>query len=224
MPEHLELAAIANETTFDAVIVDEGQDFDAYWLEVLKNLLADQDQGIYYIFYDDNQRIYSQDQIAFPWPKFRLSRNMRNTNPVFEYVRRYYHAPDKIRSSGIDGPEPWIIPEYGDEYEALQDVLAQLDGEQIPLQNIAILTPREKEKSRWGRKPAFPPRYRLLWDLHPFRGQVTCCTIHSFKGLERPVIILTELERLYPKAAQELLYIATSRAKDYLIVLGELPV
>lgn len=226
MPEHLELAAIANESTFDAIIVDEGQDFDPYWLKVLASLLADTEQGIYYIFYDDNQRIYNREQIPFQWPCYRLTRNMRNTNPVFEHVRRYYHKPDGIRPSGIDGPQPWIISGFSDEYQALQDVLARLDAERVLLQNIAILTPRDRVKSCWGPNgtlPAQPGPYRLIWNLHPFRGQVTCCTIHSFKGLERPVIILTELDHLFPRAVEELLYIATSRAKDHLVVLGNLP-
>jgi len=224
MPEALELAALERETGFDAVIVDEGQDFKPAWLQVLYNLLADQDQDVFYIFYDDNQRIYNQGRIPFQFPRYRLTRNMRNTNPVFEYVRRYYHSPDAIKPSGIDGPEPWLIPDYEDEYLALQEVLEHLESQRIPLQNIAILTPREREKSRWGRKPAQPGRYNLVWNLHPLKWQVACCTIHSFKGLERPVIILTELEHLYPRLAEELLYVATSRAKDYLVVLGKLPV
>jgi superfamily I DNA and/or RNA helicase len=48
--------------------------------------------------------------------------------------------------------------------------------------------------------------------------------IYSFKGLERPVIVLTKIERwlkqgVKPLAVERLLYVACSRARHHLIVL-----
>ena len=48
-------------------------------------------------------------------------------------------------------------------------------------------------------------------------------TIFAFKGLERPVVILTELGRWLPEDRDSLLYVALSRARNHLIVLGKLP-
>ena len=112
-----------------------------------------------------------------------------------------------------------------DEYDALDNVITRLLNERIPLENIVILTPSvSKDSSCWNLRQTQHERYQLVWDLNPSHGQITCNTIHSFKGLERPVIILTELKKLTPQAANEMLYIATSRAKDHLISLGNLPI
>ncbi|RMG93537.1 MAG: hypothetical protein D6706_15115, partial [Chloroflexi bacterium] len=226
MPEALELAAIDIGLTFDSIIVDEGQDFEASWLTALYNLLTDQEEGNFYIFYDDNQKIYTSAKIPFKWPSFHLTRNMRNTNPIFEWVRRYYHRPNDIFSSGISGPEPWFVSldNYSDEYEAVQNILDQMVGQGIPLSNIVILTPRAREQSVFsGQRRNSSDKFAFTWKPNPVANQVRCCTIQSFKGLESPVIFLTELAHVYPNKAMELMYVATSRARDYLVVLGKMP-
>ena len=47
---------------YDAIIVDEGQDFTTEWLETL-SLLVDDQAGSFYVFFDDNQRLYQQDKL-----------------------------------------------------------------------------------------------------------------------------------------------------------------
>jgi hypothetical protein len=41
----------------DAIIVDEGQDFDEVWDLSLHYLLHDPEEGIMYVFFDDNQNL-----------------------------------------------------------------------------------------------------------------------------------------------------------------------
>ena len=45
------------EDRFDAVIVDEGQDFRDTWWDPLQLCLADPDRGVLYVFYDENQQL-----------------------------------------------------------------------------------------------------------------------------------------------------------------------
>lgn len=226
MPEALELAAVALDISFDAIIVDEGQDFEGSWFQVLRQLLKDPDQGIFYIFYDDNQKVYGKrKRIPFQWPTFRLTKNLRNTNPIFKLILNYYHASRHMHSSGISGPEPLFISprDYGGDTAALEAILARLIEEQIKLEQIAVLTPCSRRESRWN-KIRFPGNSPdLAWTVTPKPGQVTCSTIRTFKGLERPVIILTELDSLEPWQAAQMMYVAISRARNQLIVLGDLP-
>jgi len=76
--------------------VDEGQDFEEEWWAALTSLLADPDDSILYIFYDDNQRLYKRDA-AFPITSdpFHLTRNCRNTKQIHESVMMFHasHAP-----------------------------------------------------------------------------------------------------------------------------------
>jgi superfamily I DNA/RNA helicase len=225
MPEALELAAVELGLSFDAIIVDEGQDFQESWLRTLYNLLTEPEQGIFYIFYDDNQRVYKKGNIPFRWPTFRLTRNMRNTDPIFDVLLEYYDRRQKVLPSGVSGPAPLRVQldGYADEYEAVQDVLARLAAEAIAPDRVAILTPKDKRASLWGQLEARSGRFTPVWQLKPSENQVTCSSIRTFKGLERPVIILTELGRMEDWQVGQMMYVAISRAKTYLVVIGELP-
>ena len=48
---------------------------------------------------------------------------------------------------------------------------------------------------------------------------VLCDSIRRFKGLERPVIVLVELQADDPQAGR-LLYVGASRARQHLVVIA----
>jgi superfamily I DNA and RNA helicase len=45
-------------------------------------------------------------------------------------------------------------------------------------------------------------------------------TVQRFKGLEAPIVILWGLDAINPQRSEELLYVAMSRAKSLLVVVG----
>jgi superfamily I DNA/RNA helicase len=53
----------------------------------------------------------------------------------------------------------------------------------------------------------------------PEFNKITFSTIHSFKGLENSVIVLTDVEDLTSIAARSLLYVGMSRARQRLYML-----
>jgi len=120
--------------------------------------------------------------------------------------------------------EPEIVSvALGGEREALRRVFAKLfTEERLPSSSAVILTPRSartsifKEGDRIG-------NVVLTWERHPGLGQVQISSIYSFKGLESPIVILVELDKLAIAREDYLLYVAISRPRDHLIVLGKLP-
>jgi superfamily I DNA/RNA helicase len=54
----------------------------------------------------------------------------------------------------------------------------------------------------------------------PEPGALLTSTIHGFKGLERPVVILAEIGERHPEALPTYLYVGASRARNHLIVLA----
>lgn len=100
-PTDDELVAALDKTNnlhpkFDAVIVDEGQDFRESWWLLVDAALEDPQNGILYIFHDDNQALLplrSKYPISdFPKP---LSKNCRNAGKVYEVIRRFHsQAPE----------------------------------------------------------------------------------------------------------------------------------
>ena len=86
---------------------------------------------------------------------------------------------------------------------------------------IIVVTPLS-DKSHWqnGKKAG---NYTLVRDLRTEGNQFRVDTIFAFKRLERPVVILTELDRWCIDEQDSLLYVALSRARNNLVVLGKLP-
>jgi ATP-dependent exoDNAse (exonuclease V) beta subunit len=70
-----------------------------------------------------------------------------------------------------------------------------------------------------------------LWDLGPlgnFRlteqwtnasGEIYCTTVHKFKGLESPVVILAEIDGKGAWNLDSILYVGCSRACSHLVLL-----
>jgi len=65
-------------------------------------------------------------------------------------------------------------------------------------------------ESRWASE---------ITDYEGMGNNIFCSTIHSFKGLESPVVILTETDAIKKDRKDELLYVATSRANSHLIIV-----
>ncbi|MCP5014696.1 MAG: ATP-binding domain-containing protein, partial [Ketobacter sp.] len=50
-------------------------------------------------------------------------------------------------------------------------------------------------------------------------GDIYCTTIHKFKGLESPVVILAEIDNDQIWNLETILYVGCSRARNHLILL-----
>jgi superfamily I DNA/RNA helicase len=206
---------------FDAIIVDEGQDFEEEWWAALTSLLADPDDGILYIFYDDNQRLYKRNA-AFPitGPPVHLTRNCRNTKQIHEAVMMFHESPTPPECIGPDGESPKSLETTGDGRRDVEDYIDQLVGKQkVRPGDIAILTRRSRDRSAWSNPPD-RPLWSATWDLAACADKVVVSSIHAFKGLERPVVIVCEIGDVDPEEEASLLYVAFSRAREVLVVAG----
>jgi len=203
---------------FDAVVVDEGQDFAENWWLALQVTLADPDDGIFYVFYDDNQRIY-RPSAGFPaaLPQFSLTENVRNTKSIHAVASRFYGGSELVAVGPLGEPVEFVITKSGQCRKGVIRALHRLvTAEQVPAGDIAVLSGRAKEKSgleRDGHIDIFP--------IQPFGNddphKVVFESVHRFKGLESPVIIFAEAESLVNR--EDVLYVALSRARSHLIVV-----
>ena len=208
---------------FDAIIVDEGQDFEETWWVALTSLLEHSDDSVLYIFYDDNQRIYTR-HAEFPIQDepFKLTRSCRNTKQIHDAVMLFYNSTAMPECIGPDGEAvKQITPAPGgSERAAVEKYIDELVTEQhVDPGDIALLTRKNRERSAW-KTPAARPAWSATWELAEAQGKVLVSTIHSFKGMERPVVIVCELEEVDLHEDAELLYVAFSRARGHLAVAG----
>lgn len=219
LPDALIDALAQSDLRFDALIIDEGQDFNSSWWLPLQECLRDPNAGTFYIFFDDNQMIYEQD-LEFPFrePIFSLFENCRNTKAIHKQVTRFYRGEGHPEAIGPEGEQPEIIVAE-DELHAVRDTVKRLVHTHHILPNdIVILTPLSSQRSflQEGKQIG---NIRLSWERTRNKDQVFCCTIHSFKGLESSVVILCELSGLHTKKQNEMLYVGMSRASHYLVTI-----
>ncbi|GJM34791.1 MAG: hypothetical protein DHS20C18_37920 [Saprospiraceae bacterium] len=82
---------------FDAVIVDEAQDFREDWWLVVEAILAEAKEEILYIFHDDNQALLPHRSVyPIEEPIVDLSKNCRNGGKIYEFIKANFHhqAPE----------------------------------------------------------------------------------------------------------------------------------
>jgi hypothetical protein len=208
-------------TRFDAVIVDEGQDFEDEWWMPLLALLRSEETGICYIFYDSQQSIYtSGPTLPLDTQPHFLSRNLRNTQSIHRAFAAHY-GDRQVECSGPEGRHPLHL-NVADPGDALRKQLHRLVVEEgVPTEDIVVLTAASQARSRWKDHQRLG-NLTLRWTLTPGHGEIAVSTIHSFKGLERPVAIVTELEkRSHPQHREQLELVAFSRASSELITISE---
>lgn len=222
LPEQLVEAVDLLGPQYDAIVVDEAQDFQDEWWTPLQFLLNDPDEGTFYLFYDDNQNIYGGEQriknLAHPFP---LTENCRNTRQIHQQLLPFYKSDTDIVALGPPGREVELITYTSprEMAETLRQTLHRLVNEQeVSPKDIVVLTPRSADRSHLTQVGRLGNFYLTRnWEID--YDEIYYTTIHSFKGLESPVIIMTELDEETRRSVDELLYIGCSRARHHLVVL-----
>lgn len=207
---------------FDALVVDEGQDFCAADRDALELALADSEAATVYVFQDPAQSLYP-DRAGWPADGFvpvGLDRNLRNARGVHALLRRLSPAQES-RPGGPEGPEPLFV-EIADDRGRIAELsralhrLVREDG--VPASEIAVLVGSRREVGRivtGGRIGAF----EVTDDPEDREGRVLVESVPRFKGLERDVILLTALEAPAWTRADVLRYVGASRARMQLVVI-----
>lgn len=210
---------------FDAVILDEGQDFERSELDILKKLLTEEE--IFYIFQDSNQNISKNiSKYILQLNPTVLDKNCRNTKKIFKYAEPFVSCLHNIKSSSIDGRE--VIQKTYDIHSNLllmieKDLSFLVNEEKVNPNQIIILTdmyPLSKSfLSSLSKIGQFP--LRQYSPINKERQSIQWENIGRYKGLENDIILLVfeKPKTLVPNnfdIANK--YIGATRAKSYLIV------
>lgn len=229
--DHLMPLALANAIdllgpAYDAIVVDEGQDFgDDFWLPT-EMLLKDLENGLLYVFLDENQDIYRRSAaIPVAGEPMVLDQNCRNTGAVHRAAYRHYRGAAMI-ASPIEGTAVTAVTAKGLEPQGKSVgalLIRLLVEEQIPAHDIGVLICDGASKAQCERALAslpLPKSVRLgrLEDYGP--NVITVDTVARFKGLEREVVILWAFDGADPLRDRETLYVGMSRAKAVLYLCG----
>lgn len=214
------------DTRFDAVIIDEGQDFRREWTESVLKLLKDGREGCLYIFFDERQNIY-QGELQFPvqGEPFVLNENCRNTQRICElataiggvdpesYIYENNPEGEKVRFMAYRNP--------GDQPGIIADIITRLLKKGIKSAQITILSPRIRGKSCMAEVEELAGCRVEDYREHMPPGAVCFSPLKRFKGLEADVVIFCDMDGKFPIHNPLDQYVAVSRAKHLLYVVHD---
>ncbi len=222
------LLAVADrlDARFTALVVDEGQDFLPSWWQALAALCEEPDRAVRYIFFDDRQRIFfdesgARQEVEVPGADEAvvLQTNWRNTRSIHRDLGRVEPSISRTPCASPDGVPVDRERLAPSRRAAVQRVLRRLLEDGVQPRDIVFLCGRA------------PTRSRLLALEQPIAGQrfttrrggdgILVSTPYAFKGLESPVIVLTELDHRPVHIARRLYYVGASRAMTHLVVLSD---
>ncbi len=205
---------------FDAVIVDEGQDFRANWWAMVELLLHP--EGRLVVFYDPNQDIFGAGAaIPIDAPPALLTRNCRSTAALNRAACAVGQVPFPSEGSDVEGEPPEVVAyRHADEVPAqLRERVRRLvHSERVARSAVVVLSPRRLEKSCLA-GAAQQAGLTLVADREPASAEeLRYATLQSFKGLEADVVLLVDVDLEHKTSAPANLYVAFSRARHRLVV------
>lgn len=205
---------------YDAIIVDEGQDFlEFYWYSISQLRKED---GYFYIFYDEQQNIFRRElRLPLNCTPFILSRNCRNTRAIIEKIRPY--ASESIMT---DEKTPSGIPVtelFGETPKLRRNHLSKIlhdliENENVRENEIVILGGHSIEHTSLAEDTRVG-KFTISTDGTAGEYVIPYYTYMKFKGCEAPVVILLDVCEGEPRWNRNELYTAMSRAKHLLYII-----
>jgi hypothetical protein len=223
LPSALERAMdTRNDLRFDAILVDQGQDFLRGWYDALRLSLKDMDKGCFHVFYDDNQKIYGSGQSftdELPKATCRLNRNLRNTKAIHQALAPWYDNRGVISAGPRGEPVDWTMVKTADQaYTSCSSFVSELiKSGQLAPRDIAILTGGALEKCALFSKSQIGGARPVSASEMRGTNTIICDTVRRFKGLESKCVVLIDIDQVKD---DELIYVALSRPSLLLKVIG----
>ena len=219
------LDRIVEETTFNALIMDEGQDFSETYWEFFKLLVNEQLNNRWFIFYDTQQALTHSSWKA---PHFTENSNTKHLDLILRCTQEISNKSQNVfeglellaKNNGIE-PEFLEIAESTWEKaasEAITLLKKLVEDEKFHPTQITLLTPHGSNI-----KDIKNAKYSNTKSVEGLG--VTVSSVFQFKGLENDIIIFLvpdykSLEATYIRNPLNLVYVGISRAKYLLYVIG----
>ena len=210
LPESLPDAIYKNEKTYDALIIDEAQDFTVDWIETLEHCLGDLGEDPFFLFLDRKQKFEGQDWES-PWLEqkpYPLTENWRCSEPIAEKVRSIWGEETTSKGPASELKPEWVEAETNDEIInlAIECALNLLIEEKLDPSQIVVLTGNTALRDELKNGPLGDKKFRVE-------------TVRRFKGLDAEVVVLVLPEESKP-VDPKIAYVGMSRARALLRVVG----
>ena len=212
-------AAQPADELFDAIVVDEAQDFADIWWDSLQPCLRSPEEGVLFVFTDEHQTVFDREGRApITLNPFPLDDNLRNTRRIAHTFAPLTPLEQNARMAE-GAPVRFVEADPQEAVAAADDVVEKLMDEGWEPGQIALLTTRSRHPVQKEQIDLYG--FDAYWDGFFAATEVFYGHVLNFKGLERPVVVLAVNGFGSAERAPQLLYVGLSRARSLLVVVGD---
>lgn len=217
---------------FDALIVDEGQDFADDWLDTALLLLKDPEKGIVRFFYDSKQTLYKGREVLGnaainAMPVMVLKRGFRSTKKILNWVHDVTDIRIPCYEDTVPGREVDVrlYDKPEDQIEMLRKVVVDLKKKGVEPKDILVVSLRSKNHSGLASLNDDVFQWSDVSDSLNSLA-INMVSAYRYKGLDKRVVILTDLEPSRndpgaPHSNANLILVGATRAKEHLVVFKQ---
>ena len=208
------------ENEYDAIIIDEAQDFYEKIIEEIYNICKKKG-SILYLFYDKNQRLYREKIpkcINDFDCKLTLRKNCRNTQKIVRSLNSIFNIKIESNELATEGIMPNMYFD-NNSIEKLEEIVNKYLSEGYSENDIVILT-MESESNSWL------ANYKMIGNINikgsdEEKNGILFTTVKKFKGLEANVVIIIDFksQKFNELEYMKIFYVALSRARQRISIL-----
>ena len=204
---------------YDAIFIDEAQDFSEDLAFLVKELLIDERDSRLGVFYDDVQ-VFRKDSFGDAFmistPPFLLHENIRNTANIYSWAMENTELGTDVILNPVEGP--WPISEKMNDIKHLKHRLENmfnkfLEDEGLDSSSLVILTENaDNFIDLCGDSIA---KWKFVKEYTDKNDEIKVSSVEDYKGLESDMIVYIHTAG----SSDNSNYIAYTRARYYLMEL-----
>ncbi len=204
---------------YDAIFIDEAQDFSIDLAFLAKAMLIDEQKSRLGVFYDDVQVVRDDsfgDAFMISTPPFLLHENIRNTSNIYSWAMENTELGKDVVVNPVEGP--WPISEKMNDLKhlthRLENMLKRfLADEGLECSSMVVVT--EDADEFINMFDGSIAKWKFVKEYSDKQDEIKVSSVEDFKGLEADMIVYIHKEG----TTSNLNYIAYTRARYYLIEL-----
>jgi hypothetical protein len=200
LEEQVVCEEIPDQWQFDTLIVDEGQDFEQEWADILR-LFLKQDGDILWLE-DDNQNLGEKQPIQLDgFVTYHSKSNYRSPESISQYIKKKlpfdFDIANLLPGLGVGVKK---IKKLEDQQGQVEGIIKQLLSKGFSNNDIVIVTLMGLKKSSFSdtskigdfKLRNFTGKYDSNGNQIMSDGDITFESIYRFKGQQAPAIIIVD--------------------------------
>lgn len=201
---------------YDAIIIDEAQDFNEEWAYIIKMLLRNEKSSHLGVFYDDVQitnGLVFENVFMIDTPPLLLRENIRNTASIYSWASEKTKLGQEVIVNPVEGPMPKKEKMRDEKHliHRLENIFKEfIDDENLNSSSLVLIVDSLERYKIIAR--GIIAKWKLVARAPNYNEEIQVTDVESFKGLEADMVIYIHSN----ETTDNINYIAYTRAKYYL--------